>query len=367
MRRSGLSIFTVVFALTGSSVASAQWRCDCTTIVDSCVAEVAVRDAWIDVTTDSAQCARVDFFVDGLPFVATAVEGRDRQDWISPRPNPNVLVQSCQVCADNATQASPAPSVSAPLADDSDAFEPLLRWSPEYPAQAETQGIEGHVTIEFDVTAEGSVENLSVVESQPAGLFDDAALDAVRRWRYPSAPDRDAIHISERLEFSIDDMLWQLRPSDNGPSPDLLGRTPRNQCIREDAEFNYGDMIESGLINTCSDPLVVYGCAEGIGRQLGRWVCSDIARSGGLLVPPGDTRVGMTSQIGERVDQIEWLTYTDSFFIARAPNSQYWWVACAQGDTQCRDDARMWIRSVDRQPASVDPSRRSGIAVARSF
>ena len=103
MLRTSLSTSTIVLAagLLSSTSAFAQWRCDCTTIVASCTAEVAVRENWIDVTTDSLQCSRVDYFVDGLPFVATAVEGRDRLDWISPRPNPTVLVQSCQVCADS--------------------------------------------------------------------------------------------------------------------------------------------------------------------------------------------------------------------------------------------------------------------------
>jgi hypothetical protein len=162
-------------------------------------------------------------------------------------------------------------------------------------------------------------------------------------------------------------MIWQLQPSATPSQAEAAGSLPRNQCIREDAVYNFGEMVEAGLINACGDPLVVFGCAEGIGRQVGRWVCSDSERAGHLLVRPGDKRIGSTVQQGEQLDQIEWLTYTDNFFVARAPNSQYWWIACAYGDAACREDARMWARSMDRQPASVDPRGRVAITVARSY
>ena len=77
-----------------------------------------------------------------------------------------------------------------------------------------------------------------------------------------------------------------------------MTRIPRNRCVREDAAYDYGEMIEAGLINACEDPIVVYGCAHGVGRQVGRWVCSDSARLGALLVPPGDRRIGSTLQNG---------------------------------------------------------------------
>jgi TonB family protein len=362
-------LFTALAWAASPPGALAQWRCDCTTIIASCTAEVAARENWIDVTTDSQQCARVDYFVDGQPFVTTVVEGQHRLDWMSPRQNPNILVQSCQVCADNATDGSAAAIRRADSAADAadGPLEPLIRWSAEYPTQAQQRGIEGHVTVAFDVTAEGGVENAEVVESEPAGVFDNAALAAVRRWRYAPEPERAATRLTDRIEFSLGEMIWQLRPGATPPQADAATSLPRNQCIREDAVYNFGEMVEAGLINACSDPLVVYGCAVGTGRQAGRWVCNDSERAGQLLVRPGDERIGATVQQGEQLGQVQWLTYADSFFVARAPNSQYWWIACAQTDSACRDDARMWVRSVDRQPSSVDPRGRATVAVAGSY
>ena len=134
---------------------------------------------------------------------------------------------------------------------------------------------------------------------------------------------------------------------------------------REDAVFNYGATVDVGLINACTEPLMVFGCAQGTGRDLGRWVCSDSEQRGAILVPSGDQRLGTRYSAGD-ASQIRTYTYRDSFSLTRTPNSQLWWVACAETDAECRADARLWTRAVSGQDASVDPQARSQIAVASS-
>ena len=56
-----------------------------------------------------------------------------------------------------------------------------------YPPAAKAAGIEGSVTVRYDVTAAGAVANARVVASAPAGVFDAAALAAVRQWRFRAA------------------------------------------------------------------------------------------------------------------------------------------------------------------------------------
>ena len=53
---------------------------------------------------------------------------------------------------------------------------------PVYPAAARAQGIEGYVVVEYDVTEAGTVANSRVLEADPAGIFDAAALAAVSSW-----------------------------------------------------------------------------------------------------------------------------------------------------------------------------------------
>ncbi|MCZ6618013.1 MAG: energy transducer TonB [Gammaproteobacteria bacterium] len=61
---------------------------------------------------------------------------------------------------------------------------------PSYPETARLQKVEGTVIVRYDVTVEGVVHNVRVASAEPPGVFDDAALAAVRRWRY-NAPILD--------------------------------------------------------------------------------------------------------------------------------------------------------------------------------
>ena len=51
--------------LLACGAAHGQYRCDCTSVVDTCTANVAARGSFLEVKTDRPQCARVDYFVDG--------------------------------------------------------------------------------------------------------------------------------------------------------------------------------------------------------------------------------------------------------------------------------------------------------------
>ena len=56
---------------------------------------------------------------------------------------------------------------------------------PEYPSAAFSQKVSGYVTLSFNIAKNGQVRELKVVSSEPAGVFDQAALEAVNQWRYP--------------------------------------------------------------------------------------------------------------------------------------------------------------------------------------
>lgn len=61
---------------------------------------------------------------------------------------------------------------------------PMVRPDPEYPPQLEARGITGWVTLEFTVTKIGTVKDPRVVAANPQRVFDRAAVNGVRRWRY---------------------------------------------------------------------------------------------------------------------------------------------------------------------------------------
>ena len=91
---------------------------------------------------------------------------------------------------------------------------------PEYPPAARAAGIEGEVTVRYDVTAAGRVANVVVLAAKPAGVFEQAALAAVASWRFrppttggePStAPGRVSV-----LRFRLGDPYGQLPPPPAG-------------------------------------------------------------------------------------------------------------------------------------------------------
>lgn len=55
---------------------------------------------------------------------------------------------------------------------------------PEYPQAALSKGVSGSVLLSFTVDAKGNTSDVQVLQSTPAGVFDHAAVSAVRRWKY---------------------------------------------------------------------------------------------------------------------------------------------------------------------------------------
>ena len=77
--------------------------------------------------------------------------------------------------------------------------------APVYPADLRVKGVGGKVTVQYDVTPQGQVVNVQVVASEPPGLFDAAALEAVGSWRFrPQVRNgqiESVVGLSSALEF----------------------------------------------------------------------------------------------------------------------------------------------------------------------
>jgi TonB family protein len=80
----------------------------------------------------------------------------------------------------------------------------LDRVLPVYPEVARRARVEGAVILQVVVERDGSITQIEVVRSQP--LFDQAAIDAVSRWRYKPAAlgDRPVrVSLTIRIEFRL--------------------------------------------------------------------------------------------------------------------------------------------------------------------
>ncbi|HEU5468836.1 MAG TPA: energy transducer TonB [Steroidobacteraceae bacterium] len=77
---------------------------------------------------------------------------------------------------------------------------------PSYPDRARERGTEGWVDLEFTVAKDGTTQDAVVRAAEPAGTFDRAALDAVRRWRYePRVVEGNVVEqrVETRVRFRL--------------------------------------------------------------------------------------------------------------------------------------------------------------------
>jgi protein TonB len=85
---------------------------------------------------------------------------------------------------------------------------PLVRIEPDYPMQARQRRIEGWVVVEFTISTAGTVKDPVVVASEPGTVFDRAAIQAVRKWKYnPKVQDGKPVErpgVKVRLDFEME-------------------------------------------------------------------------------------------------------------------------------------------------------------------
>jgi TonB family protein len=78
-----------------------------------------------------------------------------------------------------------------------------VRYSaPEYPEAASQKGTEGFVDIIFTVHSDGTVGDVTVAGAEPAGVFEQAAMSSVRKWRYQPVV-RDGRAVDQRARVRI--------------------------------------------------------------------------------------------------------------------------------------------------------------------
>lgn len=106
-----------------------------------------------------------------------------------------------------ATASAPATSGTAAASTATAARAPtrvprlLHEVQPRYPPLAMRRRIEGQVRVSFTVEPDGSVSSVRLLSAQPEGVFEDAAIQAARGWRFePGAP---SVTITRTLNFAL--------------------------------------------------------------------------------------------------------------------------------------------------------------------
>ena len=88
-------------------------------------------------------------------------------------------------------------------------YLPLFKVEPRYPPRALSRGIEGYVIVEFTVTVQGTTKDHVVVEANPSGIFDRAAIQAAQKFKYkPRVVDGQPIEVpgvQNKITFQIEE------------------------------------------------------------------------------------------------------------------------------------------------------------------
>lgn len=82
----------------------------------------------------------------------------------------------------------------------------LKRVTMEYPKQAKKMGISGYVLMNLLIGKEGEVESVKVLESEPAGMFDDVAVEGIRAWKFkPASYKGEAVKVwvKQKIRFDL--------------------------------------------------------------------------------------------------------------------------------------------------------------------
>lgn len=76
----------------------------------------------------------------------------------------------------------------------------------KYPDFARKRGLNGHVLLNLLVDKTGAVEDVRLLKSEPAGVFDQVALESVREWSFDPATYKGSavkVWVKQRISFNL--------------------------------------------------------------------------------------------------------------------------------------------------------------------
>ena len=85
----------------------------------------------------------------------------------------------------------------------------LRRVDPSYPEKARSAQLSGSVILKIHISDSGEVLHCLVVSSEPAGVFDQSAIQAVQKWSFePAVKDgqRVASYLLQKVSFRMENL-----------------------------------------------------------------------------------------------------------------------------------------------------------------
>ena len=85
---------------------------------------------------------------------------------------------------------------------------PKARYRPpfNYPSYARKRSIEGYVTLNMLIGTNGEVEQVKLLNAEPAGVFDQTALESAQEWQFEAASyqgQKVKVWVKQRIAFNL--------------------------------------------------------------------------------------------------------------------------------------------------------------------
>ncbi|AXQ29754.1 energy transducer TonB [Solimonas sp. K1W22B-7] len=118
---------------------------------------------------------------------------------------------------------------------------PVVNAPPLYPDSERIAGHEGRVMLDVQVLPDGGVSGLTISQSSGYPALDQAALDAVRQWRFRPARGPDGVPVPGRLRLPVDFRLPE-RPAPDSGSANVMAmlKQPCSKLTADVAAFRAG-------------------------------------------------------------------------------------------------------------------------------
>lgn len=81
---------------------------------------------------------------------------------------------------------------------------PIVQIPPKYPIKAAQNGIEGWVKLTFSINKLGEVIQIKVLDSAPKRIFDKAAKQALKKWKYRAKKENGVAIEQKNLLIQLD-------------------------------------------------------------------------------------------------------------------------------------------------------------------
>lgn len=84
--------------------------------------------------------------------------------------------------------------------------QPLATGAFDYPPEAKKKNLQGYVLLSVLVDEQGTVAQVQVLEASPPGVFEQSALEGIRRWRFSPARTKNkpvATWVQQKIVFQL--------------------------------------------------------------------------------------------------------------------------------------------------------------------